>query len=178
MKIDGNNFNSISQMELSKNKRVNIQPKAHSAINHGISSAQNKDLNNRIGILQMALISLDKILDTKTDLSAAKGILEDATFFGKHIFASNMIISDENGILFNANDVLRLIPRDSSDLYLFKKSLKSVRDSIANKLENIKIESSNDFSRVDSGFLKHNASAFSQAHNVDGLRTKLDSLLA
>ena len=167
-------------------------------IDNGYSSLPQKELNYRVGILQTALKTLQKISD-ESALPAIKAHIQNAQFFGQKIYEKGFVLKSENGeTLFDANTLLDALPSNERDLYLFKKvlkgeiiflenSLKKLADSailrenfaesVANFAESKNIaESSLDSAPFD--YLTSNANLFFKAHNTASLRNKIDALLA
>lgn len=167
-------------------------------IDNGYSSLPQKELNYRVGILQTALKTLQKISD-ESALPAIKAHIQNAQFFGQKIYEKGFVLKSENGeTLFDANTLLDALPSNERDLYLFKKVLKgeiiflenslkkladsailreNIAESVANFAESKNIvESSLDSAPFD--YLTSNANLFSKAHNTASLRNKIDALLA
>ncbi|MDE6885940.1 MAG: hypothetical protein K2P17_02720 [Helicobacteraceae bacterium] len=191
MKIDSNNFLNKDKVQNQATKPNNLAKKAlennqilndRSFVNNGYSSLEHKELNNAIGILQLANTSIEKILNNSNiNLDEAKEILSQANFFGAKIFANNVILKDSyGGLLFDANRILTIIPSDNRDIYSFKKALKLEQNLIKNSLDSIqnKIQIQNEPYLDMNSYLTSNANLFSKAHNTEGLALRLDSLLA
>lgn len=153
-------------------------------IDNGYSSLPIKELNSNIGILQIALSSLERILnDDEITLASIKRQIHNAKFLGQNVYATSMIIKDSNGeTLFDANRILGIIPNNESDLYMFKKMLKSEISFIQKSLSSLQDSTllqnkAQDFSNAKD-YLTSHSSLFAKAHNTASLHSKLDALLA
>ena len=156
---------------------------------NGYSSIPRKELNNNIGILQIAKKTLQNILsNSHITLDGVFRELNNAQFLGNSIFSDSMILCDDGGgVLFDANRILSIMPSDERDLYIFKKAFKNEVDFIANSLQNLQnknLQSANlaqDSALYDtdniSDYLTSNAMLFAKAHNTTGLISKIDALL-
>ena len=152
---------------------------------NGYSALPQKELNNQIGILQIAQRTLSNILtNSHITLDEVYREINNAQFLGSKIFGDSMILSSVSGeVLFDSNRIQNILPSDERDLYIFKKALKNEVDFITQSLQNLHNESINmSQSREDFGnvkdYLVSNANLFSKAHNTAFLRNKIDALLA
>lgn len=160
----------LDSNESNNSKTSNLEVK-------GENLSKNKELNNNIGILQIANSSIQSILNNPNiTLDDALSIISKAKFFGKNIFRADFVIRDEGGVVFDGNRVLSILPTDEKDLYIFKKALKKEQDLIMQSMQRLSKDESSDVV-FDDGYLKKNANLFSKAHNTSSLSSKIDSLL-
>ena len=153
-------------------------------IDNGYSALPHKELNNNIGILQIAQRALQNILNNSNiTLDGVFREINNAQFLGSAIFEPSMILRDDGGeLLFDANRVLNIIPSDERDLYIFKKALKNEVDFIAHSLQNLQNANMTQDSALYgadnvSDYLASNAMLFAKAHNTAGLISRIDALL-
>ena len=153
-------------------------------IDNGYSALPHKELNNNIGILQIAQRALQNILNNSNiTLDGVFREINNAQFLGSAIFEPSMILRDDGGeLLFDANRVLNIIPSDERDLYIFKKALKNEVDFIAHSLQNLQnanLAPDSALYGVEnvSDYLTSNAMLFAKAHNTAGLISRIDALL-
>lgn len=188
MKIDSNNIvnsKTLDSQSIISKKQPQFRNKiglSSDFIDNGYSSLKTRELNNNIGILQIADKVLGEILrDNNISLDDILRKLEDTKFLDKPVFASNQIIKDSNNdILFDANRILNIIPHDKKDVYIFKKALRVEHEFIVDSLNNIKNEITTESNDVefDKDFLSANSSLFLKSHNTANLASKIDALLA
>ncbi|RAX53043.1 hypothetical protein CCY99_06655 [Helicobacter sp. 16-1353] len=189
MKIDSNNIVSSKTLDSQGiiNHKKQIQSKnkiglSSDFIDNGYSSLKTRELNNNIGILQIADRVIDEILrDNNITLEETLNKLENATFLNKPIFVSNQILKDSNdNILFDANRILDILPKDKKDIYIFKKALRVEHNFIVDSINNIKNDTIENINNIEfnKDFLHSNSNLFQKAHNVAGLASKIDALLA
>lgn len=178
------NLHALDRIFTNSYKSNQKAQKEHLEINNGYSSLPFKELNNNIGILQIALSSLKRILnDDNITIPAIQSYINDTRFLGHKVYDSTMIIKNDNDeTLFDANRILGIIPSDERDLYTFKKTLKNEISIIENSLSSLQdsaiLHDENiDFSNAKD-YLTSNSSHFLKAHNTALLSAKLDALLA
>ncbi len=185
-----NNLDSLEQiLHDSQKSTTKMREISREWQDNGYSSIPRKELNNNIGILQIAKKTLQNILsNSHITLDGVFRELNNAQFLGNSIFSDSMILRDDGGgVLFDANRILSIMPSDERDLYIFKKALKNEVDFIANSLQNLQnknLQSANlaqDSALYDTGnisdYLTSNAMLFAKAHNTTGLISKIDALL-
>lgn len=185
-----NNLDSLEQiLHDSQKSATKMREISREWQDNGYSSIPRKELNNNIGILQIAKKTLQNILsNSHITLDGVFRELNNAQFLGNSIFSDSMILRDDGGgVLFDANRILNIMPSDERDLYIFKKALKNEVDFIANSLQNLQnknLQSANlaqDSALYDtdniSDYLTSNAMLFAKAHNTIGLISKIDALL-
>lgn len=185
-----NNLDSLEQiLHDSQKSATKMREISREWQDNGYSSIPRKELNNNIGILQIAKKTLQNILsNSHITLDGVFRELNNAQFLGNSIFSDSMILRDDGGgVLFDANRILSIMPSDKRDLYIFKKALKNEVDFIANSLQNLQnknLQSANlaqDSALYDtdniSDYLTSNAMLFAKAHNTTGLISKIDALL-
>lgn len=185
-----NNLDSLEQiLHDSQKSTTKMREISQEWQDNGYSSIPRKELNNNIGILQIAKKTLQNILsNSHITLDGVFRELNNAQFLGNSIFSDSMILRDDGGgVLFDANRILSIMPSDERDLYIFKKALKNEVDFIANSLQNLQnknLQSANlalDSALYDtdniSDYLTSNAMLFAKAHNTIGLISKIDALL-
>lgn len=185
-----NNLDSLEQiLHDSQKSTTKMREMSREWQDNGYSSIPRKELNNNIGILQIAKKTLQNILsNSHITLDGVFRELNNAQFLGNSIFSDSMILRDDGGgVLFDANRILSIMPSDERDLYIFKKALKNEVDFIANSLQNLQnknLQSANlaqDSALYDtdniSDYLTSNAMLFAKAHNTTGLISKIDALL-
>ncbi len=185
-----NNLDSLEQiLRDSQKSATKVREMSREWQDNGYSSIPRKELNNNIGILQIAKKTLQNILsNSHITLDGVFRELNNAQFLGNSIFSDSMILRDDGGeVLFDANRILSIMPSDERDLYIFKKALKNEVDFIANSLQNLQnknLQSANlaqDSALYDtdniSDYLTSNAMLFAKAHNTTGLISKIDALL-
>lgn len=185
-----NNLDSLEQiLRDSQKSTTKMREISREWQDNGYSSIPRKELNNNIGILQIAKKTLQNILsNSHITLDGVFRELNNAQFLGNSIFSDSMILRDDGGgVLFDANRILSIMPSDERDLYIFKKALKNEVDFIANSLQNLQnknLQSANlaqDSALYDtdniSDYLTSNAMLFAKAHNTTGLISKIDALL-
>lgn len=185
-----NNLDSLEQiLHDSQKSTTKMREISREWQDNGYSSIPRKELNNNIGILQIAKKTLQNILsNSHITLDGVFRELNNAQFLGNSIFSDSMILRDDGGgVLFDANRILSIMPSDERDLYIFKKALKNEVDFIANSLQNLQnknLQSANlaqDSALYDtdniSDYLASNAMLFAKAHNTTGLISKIDALL-
>lgn len=185
-----NNLDSLEQiLHDSQKSATKVREMSREWQDNGYSSIPRKELNNNIGILQIAKKTLQNILsNSHITLDGVFRELNNAQFLGNSIFSDSMILRDDGGgVLFDANRILSIMPSDERDLYIFKKALKNEVDFIANSLQNLQnknLQSPNlaqDSALYDtdnvSDYLTSNAMLFAKAHNTTGLISKIDALL-
>lgn len=185
-----NNLDSLEQiLHDSQKSTTKMREISREWQDNGYSSIPSKELNNNIGILQIAKKTLQNILsNSHITLDGVFRELNNAQFLGNSIFSDSMILRDDGGgVLFDANRILSIMPSDERDLYIFKKALKNEVDFIANSLQNLQnknLQSANlaqDSALYDtdniSDYLTSNAMLFAKAHNTTGLISKIDALL-
>lgn len=151
---------------------------------NGHSALPHKELNNQIGILQIAQRTLQNILsNSHITLDEVRREINNAQFLGSDVFSNSMILSSRNGeVLFDANRILNILPNDERDLYIFKKALKNEVDFIANSLQglqnvNLGVNLYPEQPENVKDYLTSNAMLFSKAHNTAGLISRIDALL-
>lgn len=151
---------------------------------NGHSALPHKELNNHIGILQIAQRTLQNILsNSHITLDEVRREINNAQFLGSDVFSNSMILSSRNGeVLFDANRILNILPNDERDLYIFKKALKNEVDFIANSLQglqnvNLGVNLYPEQPENVKDYLTSNAMLFSKAHNTAGLISRIDALL-
>lgn len=185
-----NNLDSLEQiLRDSQKSTTKVCEMSREWQDNGYSSIPRKELNNNIGILQIAKKTLQNILsNSHITLDGVFRELNNAQFLGNSVFSDSMILRDDGGgVLFDANRILSIMPSDERDLYIFKKALKNEVDFIANSLQNLQnknLQSANlaqDSALYDtdniSDYLTSNAMLFAKAHNTTGLISKIDALL-
>lgn len=185
-----NNLDSLEQiLRDSQKSTTKMREMSREWQDNGYSSIPRKELNNNIGILQIAKKTLQNILsNSHITLDGVFRELNNAQFLGNSVFSDSMILRDDGGgVLFDANRILSIMPSDERDLYIFKKALKNEVDFIANSLQNLQnknLQSANlaqDSALYDtdniSDYLTSNAMLFAKAHNTTGLISKIDALL-
>lgn len=185
-----NNLDSLEQiLHDSQKSTTKMREISREWQDNGYSSIPRKELNNNIGILQIAKKTLQNILsNSHITLDGVFRELNNAQFLGNSIFSDSMILRDDGGgVLFDANRILSIMPSDERDLYIFKKASKNEVDFIANSLQNLQnknLQSANlaqDSALYDtdniSDYLTSNAMLFAKAHNTTGLISKIDALL-
>lgn len=188
MKIDSyipNSINTQSSHNISNKAQNQFKSKALDStfVNNGFSSIENKELNNNIGILQIADKIINEILlDNNISLDAIVAKLKNASFSNMPIFAEKQVLKDiNNNILFDANRILNIIPKDEKDIYIFKKALRNEHNLILDSLNNFKNDILNESKQnveLDKEYLKSNANLFKKAHNTESLSSKMHSLLS
>lgn len=193
MRIDneGVRFSDERAMSLDSLDKI-LQGSAHNNVaqespqelhSNGYSAIPFKEMNNRIGILQIAQKSLQNIINNSNiTLDDVLREINSAQFLGNGVFDASMIVRNESGeVLFDANRILNILPSDERDLYIFKKALKNEVDFIAQSLQGLQsanlAQETYDANNV-SDYLTSNAMLFSKAHNTLGLIAKIDALLA
>lgn len=151
---------------------------------NGYSALPHKELNNQIGILQIAQRTLQNILsNSHITLDEVRREINNAQFLGSDVFSNSMILSSRNGeVLFDANRIINILPNDERDLYIFKKALKNEVDFIANSLQglqnvNLGVNLYPEQPENVKDYLTSNAMLFSKAHNTAGLISRIDALL-
>lgn len=185
-----NNLDSLEQiLRDSQKSTTKMREISREWQDNGYSSIPRKELNNNIGILQIAKKTLQNILsNSHITLDGVFRELNNAQFLGNSVFSDSMILRDDGGeVLFDASRILSIMPSDERDLYIFKKALKNEVDFIANSLQNLQnknLQSANlaqDSALYDtdniSDYLTSNAMLFAKAHNTTGLISKIDALL-
>ena len=185
-----NNLDSLEQiLRDSQKSTTKMREMSREWQDNGYSSILRKELNNNIGILQIAKKTLQNILsNSHITLDGVFRELNNAQFLGNSVFSDSMILRDDGGeVLFDASRILSIMPSDERDLYIFKKALKNEVDFIANSLQNLQnknLQSANlaqDSALYDtdniSDYLTSNAMLFAKAHNTTGLISKIDALL-
>ena len=185
-----NNLDSLEQiLRDSQKSATKMREISREWQDNGYSSISRKELNNNIGILQIAKKTLQSIIsNSHITLDGVFRELNNAYFFGNSIFSDSMILRDDGGgVLFDANRILSIMPSDERDLYIFKKALKNEVDFIANSLQNLQNKNlqnpnlAQDSALYDtdnvSDYLTSNAMLFAKAHNTTGLISKIDALL-
>ena len=180
-----NNLDSLEQiLHDSQKSTTKMREISREWQDNGYSSIPRKELNNNIGILQIAKKTLQNILsNSHITLDGVFRELNNAQFLGNSIFSDSMILRDDGGgVLFDANRILSIMPSDERDLYIFKKALKNEVDFIANSLQNLQSANlAQDSALYDtdniSDYLTSNAMLFAKAHNTTGLISKIDALL-
>ncbi len=152
--------------------------------NNGYSALPQKELNNQIGILQIAQRTLSNILsNSHITLDEVYREINNAQFLGSKIFSDSMILSSVSGeVLFDSNRIQNILPSDERDLYIFKKALKNEVDFITNSLQSLQSANLGVNPPTTQGenvrdYLTSNAMLFSKAHNTAGLISKIDALL-
>lgn len=150
----------------------------------GYSALPQKELNNQIGILQIAQRTLSNILsNSHITLDEVYREINNAQFLGSKIFSDSMILSSVSGeVLFDSNRIQNILPSDERDLYIFKKALKNEVDFITNSLQSLQNANMSANPPTAQGenvrdYLTSNAMLFSKAHNTAGLISKIDALL-
>ncbi len=151
---------------------------------NGYSALPQKELNNQIGILQIAQRTLSNILsNSHITLDEVYREINNAQFLGSKIFSDSMILSSVSGeVLFDSNRIQNILPSDERDLYIFKKALKNEVDFITNSLQSLQNANMSVNLPTAQGenvrdYLTSNAMLFSKAHNTAGLISKIDALL-
>lgn len=151
---------------------------------NGYSALPQKELNNQIGILQIAQRTLSNILsNSHITLDEVYREINNAQFLGSKIFSDSMILSSVSGeVLFDSNRIQNILPSDERDLYIFKKALKNEVDFITNSLQSLQNANMGVNPPTAQGenvrdYLTSNAMLFSKAHNTAGLISKIDALL-
>lgn len=151
---------------------------------NGYSALPQKELNNQIGILQIAQRTLSNILsNSHITLDEVYREINNAQFLGSKIFSDSMILSSVSGeVLFDSNRIQNILPSDERDLYIFKKALKNEVDFITNSLQSLQNANMSANPPTAQGenvrdYLTSNAMLFSKAHNTAGLISKIDALL-
>lgn len=185
MKIDSKVYDGVEQISqpLKSSNPKTAYVKDAILTDNGYSSLKQKELNNRIGILQIAKQTIDKIISNSSlSLNEAESILREANFLGNSIFSQQMILKDSYGnTLFDANRILDQLPSDNRDLYMFKKTLKSESDFISHSLDTLKADmpSMKDIDTNEmKSYLSNSAMLFAKAHDTRALALKIDALLA
>lgn len=198
MKIDSENFNgriserqskSLDSLEQILRDSRSDATKTRNAnewqiTNNGYSALPQKELNNQIGILQIAQRTLSNILsNSHITLDEVYREINNAQFLGSKIFSDSMILSSVSGeVLFDSNRIQNILPSDERDLYIFKKALKNEVDFITNSLQTLQNANMSANTPTMQGenvrdYLTSNAMLFSKAHNTAGLISKIDALL-
>ncbi len=198
MKIDSENFNgriserqskSLDSLEQILRDSRSDATKMRNAnewhiTNNGYSALPQKELNNQIGILQIAQRTLSNILsNSHITLDEVYREINNAQFLGSKIFSDSMILSSVSGeVLFDSNRIQNILPSDERDLYIFKKALKNEVDFITNSLQSLQNANMSANAPTMQGenvrdYLTSNAMLFSKAHNTAGLISKIDALL-
>lgn len=164
-------------------KATHSSPSINHAIDNGYSSLPFKELNNRIGILQIAITSLKQILNNDNiTISTLQSHIDNTKFLGHKIYESSMVVKNNSGeTLFDANRILEIIPNDEKDLYTFKKMLKNelgfMEHSLASLQDSAILQGqTQDYSNANA-YLTSHSSLFAKAHNTAGLSARLDALL-
>lgn len=160
-------------------KKVNFNNRN---IHNGYLTITTRELNNKIGILQIAYKTIKDILNSDS-ITEIKTKLLDAKLFNKQIFTQSQIIKDFNGnTIFDASRILDIIPDDDRDIAIFKKYLKIESKFIEDSIKILKEESMQDSikiedNKLDKDFLMSNPLLFAKSHNVASLASKIDTLL-
>lgn len=169
-----------SRGESTKTRNANEWQITH----NGYSALPQKELNNQIGILQIAQRTLSNILsNSHITLDEVYREINNAQFLGSKIFSDSMILSSVSGeVLFDSNRIQNILPSDERDLYIFKKALKNEVDFITNSLQSLQNANMGVNPPTAQGenvrdYLTSNAMLFSKAHNTAGLISKIDALL-
>lgn len=185
MKIDSKLYDGVEQISQPRTATTPKNNDVKHAIlrDNGYSSLNQKELNNNIGILQIAKQTLDRIISNSSlSLKEAESILREASFLGSKVFSQQMILKDSYGnTLFDANRVLNQLPSDDKDLYMFKKALKSESDFISHSLDTLKADmpDTKDINTDEmKTYLSNSAMLFAKAHDTRALALKIDALLA
>lgn len=188
MRVDSKNTTNLATIDSRKitdtasstpKKKINFNNRN---INNGYSTITTRDLNNKIGILQIAYKTIKDILDIDS-ITEIKTKLFDAKLFNRQIFTQSQIIKDSHGnTIFDANRILDTIPDDNRDMAIFKKSLKIESKFIEDSIKKLKEESMQDSIKIednnlDKDFLLSNPLLFAKSHNVASLASKIDTLL-
>lgn len=188
MKVDSNNFDTLDRIfshggVLSNLSHARIAQDTE-IIDNGYSSMVQKELNNHIGILQIARNALQNIINnSQITLNEVNRELENAQFRGYSVFRENFIVQDsDNAVLFDSSRIMDSKPSDERDLYGFKKTLKIELESLQNTLDSLKVRESGESSVPQTqeivSYLAQNAQSFANAHDTRGLAHKLDALLS
>lgn len=181
-----NNLDSLEQiLRDSRGESTKVRNANEWQITHnGYSALPQKELNNQIGILQIAQRTLSNILsNSHITLDEVYREINNAQFLGSKIFSDSMILSSVSGeVLFDSNRIQNILPSDERDLYIFKKALKNEVDFITNSLQslqnaNMGVNPSTAQGENVRDYLTSNAMLFSKAHNTAGLISKIDALL-
>lgn len=180
-----NNLDSLEQiLRDSQSKETKQTTQEWQITNNNYSALPHKELNNNIGILQIAQRALQNILNNSNiTLDGVFREINNAQFLGSSVFEPSMILRDNGGeLLFDANRILSIMPNDERDLYIFKKALKNEVDFIAHSLQNLQSANMTQDSAIYgadnvSDYLTSNAMLFSKAHNTAGLISRIDALL-
>ena len=179
-----NNLDSLEKiLRDSQSKETKQTTQEWQITNNNYSALPHKELNNNIGILQIAQRALQNILNNSNiTLDGVFREINNAQFLGSSVFEPSMILRDDGGeLLFDANRILSIMPSDERDLYIFKKALKNEVDFIAHSLQNLQSANMTQDSTLDanqvSDYLTSNAMLFSKAHNTAGLISRIDALL-
>ena len=186
MRVDSKNTANLATIDSRKilDTASNISKKSinfnNKNINDSYLTITTRDLNNKIGILQIAYKTIKDMLDSNSILEM-KTKLSSAKLFNKQIFTQSQIIKDSSGnIIFDANRILDSIPDDDRDIAIFKKSLKLEGKFIEDSIKKLKEESMQDSienNKLDKVFLVSNPLLFAKSHNVALLASKIDTLL-
>lgn len=181
-----NNLDSLEQiLRDSRGESTKVRNANEWQITHnGYSALPQKELNNQIGILQIAQRTLSNILsNSHITLDEVYREINNAQFLGSKIFSDSMILSSVSGeVLFDSNRIQNILPSDERDLYIFKKALKNEVDFITNSLQSLQNANMGVNPPTAQGenvrdYLTSNAMLFSKAHNTAGLISKIDALL-
>ena len=181
MRIDSRNTTNLATIRNIADS-TNNTPKKINFSDRNISylTISNRELNNKIGILQIAHKTIQDVLDSNS-ITEIKTKLLSAKLFNKQIFSQSQIIKDSNGnTIFDANRILDIIPDHNKDLAIFKKSLKLESKFIEDSLKKLKEEAMSDTTQentLDKDFLLSNPLLFAKSHNVALLASKIDALL-
>lgn len=180
------NLDSLEQiLRDSRGESTKVRNANEWQITHnGYSALPQKELNNQIGILQIAQRTLSNILsNSHITLDEVYREINNAQFLGSKIFSDSMILSSVSGeVLFDSNRIQNILPSDERDLYIFKKALKNEVDFITNSLQSLQNANMGVNLPIAQGenvrdYLTSNAMLFSKAHNTAGLISKIDALL-
>lgn len=185
MKIDSNNAANLATLDSKKiTDKSSFAIKKHTNltnryIDNGYSIIQTRELNDNIGILQIANRTLNDILNSNS-ISEIMSKLSNAKLFNKHIFSPSQMIRDEDGnTIFNANKILDTLPDNDKDIAIFKKTLKVEVKNIEDYLKSLKEKYAKiEDDKFEKDFLLSNSSLFAKSHNVASLASKIDALLA
>lgn len=185
MKVDPDtlNANNLLYRDLLKNRIYISKDIKYTSdkIANNFSSLYYKSINYNIGLLQSVNLILDTIIyDNDINLSDIFTLLNNSSFMGKNIFTSNMIIKDNDELLFDANRILDIVPIDDKDIYIFKKHLKKEQKFLLSSLDKMKLKAGydNDYKELNKDYLKNNSTLFSNSHDVSKLYSKIDTLLS
>ena len=184
MRIDSKNTANLTTLDSTKvadNDSITPKQKVNFSnryIDNGYSTIKTRELNNSIGILQIASQTITDMLNSDS-LAEITVKLSDAKLFNKQIFTQSQIIKDDDGnIIFDANRILDSLPDSDRDIAIFKKSLKIEDKAIKDTLRALKEQALNvEDIAFDKDFLVSNASLFAKSHNISSLASKIDTLL-